>query len=92
MAGIPLAVRKLKSPETLAGSVTSLMGCLRQAVAFGIPLADAVRASSYNPAKSIKMDDRAGSLEEGKEASIVLLDQETLAVRNIIFKGQLVNQ
>lgn len=79
-------------PETLAGSVTSLMGCLRQAVAFGIPLADAVRASSYNPAKSIKMDDRAGSLEEGKEASIVLLDQETLAVRNIIFKGQLVNQ
>jgi len=28
-------------PETLAGSVTSLMGCMRQAVAFGIPLEDA---------------------------------------------------
>ena len=72
-------------PETLAGSVTSLMGCLRQAAAFGIPLADAVRAASYNPAKSIKIDDRAGSLEEGKEASIVLLDRKTLAVRKIFW-------
>ena len=79
-------------PETLAGSVTSLMGCLRQAAAFGIPFADAVRAASYNPAKSIKIDDRAGSLEEGKEASIVLLDRKTLAVRKIIFKGMPVNR
>lgn len=79
-------------PETLAGSVTSLMGCLRQAAAFGIPLADAVRAASYNPAKSIRIDDRAGSLEEGKEACIVLLDRKTLAVRKIIFKGMPVNR
>ena len=79
-------------PETLAGSVTSLMGCLRQAAAFGIPLADAVRAASYNPAKSIRIDDRAGSLEDGKEASIVLLDRKTLAVRKIIFKGIPVNR
>lgn len=74
-------------PETLAGSVTSLMGCLRQAVQFGIPLADAVRASSYNPAQAIGMDDRAGSLENGKEASIVLLDEKDLSIRAIVFKG-----
>ena len=77
-------------PETLAGSVTSLMGCLRQAVKFGIPLADAVRACSYNPAHSIGIEDRTGSLEEGKEASFVLLDQDTLAIRAIVFKGALV--
>ena len=76
-------------PETLAGSVTSLMGCMRQAVKFGIPLADAVRAASYNPAKAIKIDDRAGSLDTGKEASIVLLNQDDLSVRTIIFKGEL---
>lgn len=74
-------------PETLAGSVTSLMGCLRQAVQFGIPLADAVRASSYNPAQAIGIDDRAGSLELGKEASIVLLDEKDLSIRAILFKG-----
>ena len=77
-------------PETLAGSVTSLMGCVRQTVQFGIPLADAVRAASLNPARSIGIEDRTGSLEEGKEASFVLLDQDTLDIRAIVFKGALV--
>ncbi len=75
-------------PETLAGSVTSLMGCMRKAVEFGIPVADAVRAASYNPAQAIKIDDRVGSLEVGKEASIVLLNKEDLSVKKIIFKGK----
>lgn len=75
-------------PETLAGSVTSLMGCMRKAVEFGIPLADAVRAASYNPAQQIKIADRAGSLEVGKEASIVLLNKEDLSIKKIIFKGK----
>ncbi len=75
-------------PETLAGSVTSLMGCLRQAVAFGIPLADAVRACTYNPAQSIGIADRAGTLDIGKEASIVLLNKEDLSIRAILFRGE----
>lgn len=74
-------------PETLAGSVTSLMGCLRQAVKFGIPTEDAVRACTYNPACAIGIDDRAGTLDIGKEASIVLLNKADLSVRSIIFKG-----
>ncbi|MCI8914897.1 MAG: N-acetylglucosamine-6-phosphate deacetylase [Lawsonibacter sp.] len=78
----------LGHPETLAGSVTSLMGCLRQAVSFGIPMADAVRACTYNPAQSIGIDGRTGTLDEGKEASIVLLNEEDLSIRAIIFKGQ----
>ena len=75
-------------PETLAGSVTSLMGCLRQAVTFGIPLENAVRACTFNPAQAIKIDDRAGTLDLGKEASIVLLNKDDLSVKKIIFKGR----
>ncbi len=78
----------LGHPETLAGSVTSLMGCLRQAIAFGVPAADAVRACTYNPAQSIGIDDRAGTLDVGKEASIVLLNQKDLSIKAILFKGQ----
>ena len=78
----------LGHPETLAGSVTSLMGCLCQAVSFGIPVADAVRACTYNPAKSIGIEDRTGTLDEGKEASIVLLDETDLSIKAIVFKGQ----
>lgn len=77
---------------TLAGSVTDLMGCLRQAVQFGIPVADAVRAASYNPAQVLGILDRAGSLEVGKEASLVLLNREDLSVRAILFCGAFVEQ
>ena len=75
-------------PETLAGSVTSLMGCVRKAVELGIPLADAIRAASFNPAEVLKIDHRAGSLDIGKEASMVLLNQKDLSIRTVIFKGQ----
>lgn len=80
----------LGHPETLAGSVTSLMGCLRQAVSFGIPLADVVRACTYNPAQSIGIDNRTGTLEIGKEASAVLLNQKDLSIKAILFKGEVV--
>ena len=76
-------------PETLAGSVTSLMGCLRETVKMGIPVADAVRACTYNPACAIGIDHRAGTLDIGKEASFVLLNESDLSIRAIVFKGDL---
>lgn len=79
-------------PNTLAGSVTDLMGCLKTAVSFGIPLADAVRAASCNPAQAIGINDRAGSLETGKEASLVLLDRENLSIRAVVFRGRAVER
>lgn len=75
------------APDTLAGSASNLMDCLRTAVSFGIPLADAVRAAAYNPAQALGLEDRIGSLEIGKEASILLLNKKDLTLEKIIFKG-----
>ena len=74
---------------TLAGSVTDLMDCMRTAVSFGIPLADAVRAAAVNPAQSIGIYSRCGSLENGKWANVVLLNRD-LSIRNVMFKGKIV--
>lgn len=79
-------------PETLAGSVCSLMEGLRQAVSFGIPLADAVRAASWNPACAMGMENRMGSLRPGQEAGLVLLERETLEVRAVIARGCVVER
>lgn len=79
-------------PETLAGSVCSLMECVRRAVSFGIPLADAVRAASWNPACALGMETRKGSLRPGQEAGAVLLDRETLETRAVIARGCVVEQ
>lgn len=73
--------------NTLAGSVTDLMGCVKQAAAFGIPLADAVRAAAYNPACALGIQDRVGTLDPGKAANAVLLDRETLEIKTILFHG-----
>lgn len=73
---------------TIAGSATNLMSCMRTAVSFGIPVADAVRACTFNPARSIGLDGRIGSLDVGKESSIVLLNQTDLSIRTVLFKGQ----
>jgi len=35
---------------SLAGSVTTLLDCMRTAISFGIPFAQALRAASFNPA------------------------------------------
>lgn len=78
-------------PNTLAGSVSDLMACMRSAVSFGIPLHDAVRAAAVNPAQVLGIFDRLGSLDVGKTASLAILDQN-LNLKDVFFRGQLVDR
>lgn len=73
---------------TIAGSATNLMSCMKTAVSFGIPLKDAVRAASWNPAGVLGVRDSMGSLEVGKKANLVLLDENDLSVRAVFFQGK----
>ena len=74
----------------LAGSVSALMRCLTGAVRdMGIPLASAVKAASANPARALGLDAERGSIEPGKVADAVLLDKETLDVRAVVLRGEL---
>lgn len=76
-------------PNTLAGSVTDLMGCLKTAVSFGIPLADAVTAAAVNPAKVLGIYDQVGSLDIGKTANVAVLG-EHLELKAVLFHGNVV--
>ena len=71
---------------TIAGSVTNLMNCMRTAVSFGIPLEDAVWAAAVNPARAIGIFSRMGSLEPGKRANVVVLDQN-LELKDVFSAG-----
>lgn len=74
---------------TLAGSATNLMDCMRTAVQkMGIPLESAVKCAAVNPAKAIGIYDRYGSIESGKYANVILLDEKSLEIRAVIFKGE----
>ena len=61
---------------TIAGSATNLFDCMRNAIRFGIPKEDAVRAATWNPARQIHALDRVGSIADGKLADFVVCDAE----------------
>ncbi len=73
----------------LAGSVSDLMRCLYVAVKeMGIPLVSAVKAASANPARALGLEGDYGSLEAGHIADAVLLDAETLEVKQVVLRGR----
>lgn len=61
---------------TLAGSATNLFDCMKKAMEFGIPEAAAVFAATRNPAKSIGVYDKVGSLTPGKYADLLLVNDK----------------
>ncbi len=75
---------------TIAGSVTDLAACVRHAVLdMGIPLEDAVLAATLTPARAIGIDAERGSIEPGKVADLVVLDED-LNVKRVILRGELI--
>lgn len=68
--------RAVLKDGTLAGSATNLFDCMKTAVSFGIPLADAIFAATRNPARSIGIYHKVGSLTPGKEGDILLVTED----------------
>lgn len=70
---------------SLAGSTLTMDRAVRNAMAAaGLSLAEALRMASYNPALVIGMEREKGSLEPGKDADIILLDDELRVVLTMV--------
>ncbi|TYS67801.1 N-acetylglucosamine-6-phosphate deacetylase [Sutcliffiella horikoshii] len=75
---------------TLAGSVLKMNEGLRNMKKFsGCTLEEAVRMASTNPAKRLNVWERKGSIEVGKDADIVIMNQN-FEVKMTFCNGQLV--
>ena len=83
-------VCKLADRSALAGSVATMDRLIRTLVQKAeIPLEDAVRMASETPSKFMGVYDRKGSLQKGKDADILILDQD-LNIRAVWAMGKLV--
>ena len=83
-------VCKLADRSALAGSIATMDRLIRTVVQKAdIPLADASRMVSETPAKIMGIYDRKGSLQKGKDADIMVMD-ENLNVRAVWAMGKLV--
>ena len=83
-------VCKLADHSALAGSIATMDRLIRTVVQKAeIPLEDAVRMASETPARIMGVYDRKGSLQKGKDADILILDED-LNVRAVWAMGKLV--
>jgi len=74
----------------LAGSTLTLDRALRNIVALGASVADAVRMLTLNPASLLGIEFKKGALRVGADADIVLLD-ESLHVAGVWARGIVLN-
>jgi N-acetylglucosamine-6-phosphate deacetylase len=92
LGGLPVVMKggvaRLKEGDSLAGSTLTMIDAFRFIVReIGVPVAEASRMASANPARQLRLDDVSGSLAAGKRADVLLLD-DSLALERIWIGGK----
>ncbi|MGB4399402.1 MAG: N-acetylglucosamine-6-phosphate deacetylase [Daejeonella sp.] len=83
-------VAKLPDRSSFAGSVATTDRLVRNMIRMaGVPLLEAVRMMSTTPARIMNISDKKGSLVEGKDADIVIFDED-INIQHTIIKGRLI--
>ena len=73
---------------TLAGSATNLFEEFQNLLAFGIPVKQAIKSVTINPAKAIGADKITGSIEVGKNADLLILSEDFKEIKSVFVKGK----
>ncbi len=60
----------------IAGSVITMLDAVKMMLRLGISIVDVARMASLNPARLLKIDDEYGSIETGKRADLVAIDDD----------------
>lgn len=71
---------------TIAASITNIHTEFKNLIRFGIDFKTALKSCTINPARAIKEDDRIGSIQTGKCADLVFLD-ENLDIKEVYIDG-----
>jgi N-acetylglucosamine-6-phosphate deacetylase len=67
--------RTANASGSIAGSVISMLDAVRLLHSLGVSYVDLARMASLNPARLLGLDQVCGSIEPGKRADLVALDQ-----------------
>ena len=83
-------VAKLPDRTAFAGSVATADRLVRTMINIAeVPLIDAVRMMTTTPAKIMKIDDRKGSIVVGKDADLVIFDED-INIQTTMVEGEVV--
>jgi len=91
LGGQPIFLKGIEcrlADGTIAGSVLKLNHAVKNVLAYtSLPICEVFKMASLNPATSIGVSDRIGSLEAGKDADIIIVDED-INVKRTIKKGK----
>jgi N-acetylglucosamine-6-phosphate deacetylase len=75
---------------TIAGSIAVLNQCVRNMVQeVGVPLPEAVKMATLNPARAMGLANKVGSITVGKDANLAVIDED-INVYLTMVKGKIV--
>lgn len=74
---------------TIAGSTTNVYEEVKNLIRFGVPFRQVIKSATINPAKAIGEDDKIGSIDVGKDADLVVLDND-MNIKLVVVQGKIV--
>lgn len=80
--------KALLADGTIAASTSNVYDELKNVIRFGIPVRQAVKSATINPARAIRVDDSTGSIAVGKYADLLVVDNDWNIVM-VIVKGEI---
>ena len=87
LGGQPIFLKGIEcrlADGTIAGSVLKLNSAVKNVLDHtDLPVNEVFKMASLNPATAIHCEDRIGSLEEGKDANIIIADENINIIKTI---------
>ena len=80
--------RTANAAGNIAGSVISMLDAVRLLHSLGVSYVDLAQLASLNPARLLGVDRDCGSIEVGKRADLVALDQSDLRPKSVLIRGR----
>lgn len=80
--------RTQNAAGSIAGSVITMLDAVRLMLSLGFAESEVARMASLNPARLLEIDHLCGSIEKGKRADLVALD-DALQVRMTVINGRI---
>ena len=78
----------LLADGTIAGSTTNIFAEFKNLLSFGVNEKQVIKSCTINPAKAIGADSFTGSIEEGKNADLLVLSGDMQSIKAVFVKGK----
>lgn len=80
--------KALLADGTIAASTSNVYEELCNVIRFGIPLKQAIKSATINPARAIRVDGETGSIKEGKLADLLVVD-DNFQIVMVMVRGEI---